>query len=912
MKKTACLTLIFLLFLVAIMSCISKKTGNAPIYLKVEYQKNPINIDTQTPRFSWIVNDSTRGALQTAYQILVSTDTLSLSKNKANLWDSKKVLSGQSALVEYTGPVMNPATTYYWKVRTWDKEDKPSAYSGVASWKMGLLSNADWQSKWIAAEKDEYETPLRSVYMRGSVDLPQPVKSATIYASGLGSYVLYINGKRVGKDFFTPGWTHYPEKIQYQAYDITELLNEGENALGAVLGNMWWSSGLGWKGADRYSEGPLQLLVQAHITLADGTIIIAGTDENWKFTDSPILENHIYHGEKYDARLEIGNWNQPGFDDQNWTPVGLINNGESELVAQQAPKMQVTEEINPVSVNEPKPGHYVFDMGQNMVGIARLKVSGEAGDKITMRFAENLHKDGTVAQENLRKAKATDQYILKGNGMEEWEPLFTYHGFQYVEITGLREKPDISMITGKVIHTDAPVKGKFSCSNELINQIDRNITWGLRGNIMSVPTDCPQRDERLGWMGDAQMFAPTSNYKMNLARFYTKWTRDMVDCQDSSGYVYDVNPAIVVDGPAKPGWGDAVVIVPWMTYKFFGDLRILKENYDAMMEWVNYMKENSTDYIYEFGKDEWGGYGDWIAVEPSPTKPTGTAYFYYSSKLLSKIAQLLGNEEDAAMLKAQYEKIAKAYQDKYFDSETKEYEGATQTANLLPLAFGITPKELEAQIIRNVVDNVAERDTHLTTGFLGTGYILPMLSDYGYHELAYALASQTTYPSWGYMVEQGATTIWELWNSDTAPPESMNSRNHFALGSVGEWFYGYLAGIKPDIEAPGFKQIIFAPKPVGDLEWANASLKTAYGKAAIKWKINKKGLKVHLQVPANTTAKFEVPYLGAKASKITEGETVIFNETPVEGLGKEYTFIPDDEVILIGLGAGDYKFNIEY
>ncbi len=888
---------------------IPKVVPGEPIALKCEYQVNPLGIDILNPRLSWMINDPRRGAVQTAFQILVASSPEKLTKDQGDIWDTEKVQSDQSHLIVYSGIQLESRKRYYWKVRTWDNEDNPSEYSLPAYWEMAFVSDNNWEARWIG--KNETGRPPRSVMLRKEFEINEPVIKGRVYVTGLGNYILYINGRKVGNDLLTPGWTDYPTKVQYQTYDITSVLNQGTNVAGAVLGNMWWSSGLGWRGGVAYSDGPLRLLAQLEIETQNGLQNIL-TDESWKLDYSPYLENTIYHGVTYDAQLEQPGWDSPDFDDQSWENAEEIQEENRKLVAQQGPPIRITEKIVPVTFNEVTPGVYVFDFGINIVGYAKLKVAGNRGNSIQLRYAELLHEDGTVAQENLRSAKATDYYICKGEGTEEFEPHFTYHGFRYVQVEGLMNEPDESTLTGLVFHSAAERTGEFSCSSEIINSFYENILRGQRGNMHSVPTDCPQRDERLGWMGDAQMFAPTSSYNMNMAKFYQKWMRDIIDCQAPEGYVHDVNPAIVVEGPSKPAWGDAVVIIPWVIYNFYGDNRIIKENYEGMKAWVEYMRANSIDNIYIWVNEDstFYGYGDWIAVEKSPGQPISVAYYYYSAKLLSKMAGIIGNDSDQMEYADLAERIKLAFNDKYLDVNTNNYEGGTQTANLLPLAFGLVPDGLEDEVAKNIADNVLAKGKHPTTGFLGTGYILPLLSDYGYHQLAFETATQITYPSWGYMVEKGATSIWELWNSDTEPPEGMNSRNHFALGSVGEWYYGYLAGIKPVTEFPGFKKTVIKPIPADGLEWAQARLDTSYGLLSSSWKISDGQFKLDVTIPPNTVAEIHFPV--SSESQIQESGKIIFSDKKISGTASEFKLIdnPSDQIV-IEVGAGDYSFIVE-
>lgn len=791
-----------------------------------------------------------------------------------------------------------------WKTRAAEKAHWQDPAFSDASWPAARVIEPYGGPEWGKVDGETY-VPPRAIQLRKSFGLKRKVRRARVYATGLGGYVLYANGERLSHDVFTPGWTDYPTRIQYQTYDVTDRLRVGENAIGAVLGNLWWSSGLGWKGANVYSKGPLRLLLQLEVEFDDGGTTTIISDGRWRTRPAPILENTIYHGETYDARLAQPGWCSPGFVGTGWAPATVLERSDARLVAQQGPPLRITEELQPVRITPDDSGRYIFDMGQNMVGWVRLKVRGPAGTKITLRFAELLQPDGRLYRENLRRARATDVYILRGEGEEIWEPRFTYHGFRYVELSGYPEPPTKETLTGCVVHSDAPVTGHFSSSNDLLNRIYHNITWGQRGNMYSVPTDCPQRDERLGWMGDAQIFAPTASYNRNMAHFFTKWERDILDCQDPDGAVHDVNPAIVVSGPAKPGWGDAVVIIPWVVYRFYGDKRIIEESYDGMAAWVEYMRRHSKGNLYERK-----GYGDWVAVVKTPTKPIGAAYFYECSKLLAQMARVIGRTQDAGKYAKLAQDIAIAYQKRYFEPQNGGYRSGTQTANLLPLAFGITPPVAREAVIRSIAEDVRRRENHLSTGFLGTRFLLPILSEAGLHELAYRVASQRSYPSWGYMVEKGATTIWELWNSDTQGP-GMNSRNHFALGSVGEWLYAYLAGIRPDADAPGFKHVIIAPRPAGDLDWAEGRIETAYGTVATRWDRTGERFELAVTLPPNTSAAVHLPRFGPPPT-VYEGTQRLLRKGKPDGQAKGIVFEKlDERAAVFEIGAGTYRFRVD-
>jgi len=906
----------FILFfgIALLINACTSELENPPSDLRVEYGSGII--DTDIPRFSWILSDTTRGAAQSAYQVLVATSNSILSEKKADAWNSGKVVSGKSVFIEYDGSPLEPGMRYYWTVRTWNNNDQVTEWSNPGIFDVALDQD-DWHAKWVGAFESESKsdsTRPRSILLRKEFKLDKNVRSAKAYVTGLGSYQLFMNGKKISEDLLTPGWTDYPTRIMYQVYEVADQLKKGNNVTGMMLGNVWYSSGLGWKGGKSYSQGPMMALMQLEVEYVDGSKEIVTSDDTWKWNFSPIKENTLYHGENYDARLEIPGWNETGLDDSDWDNVDVFEQKDAILSAHTHPPIRITRKITPKSMKQVENGAWVFDMGVNMTGGIRLEVSGDEGKEIVMKFAELLHEDGTVAQENLRSATATDRYILKGTGTEVWSPAFTYHGFRYVEISGLPATPDSSTVLGLNYHNAARETGNFECSNELLNQIQANIENGQRSNMFSVPTDCPQRDERLGWMGDAQIFAATSCYNMDMNGFYAKWVRDIADSQSEEGWVTDVNPVIVVTGPAKPAWGDAFTIVPWELYRFYNDKRILEKFYNDYKEWVEYMRENAEpDGLYIYDSDGWGGYADWIAVVESPQQPISAAYYYFSTKLLAKFAEILGYEEDQNSYQVLAGEIRKAFQERYFEAEQGLYEGATQTALLLPVNFGLTPEERKMDVVENLKKDVVSRGYHPSTGFLGTKYLLPTLSDYNFHETAYKTAASKTYPSWGYMVENGATSMWELWNSDTERPEGMNSRNHFALGSIGEWFYSHLAGIRIDENHPGFKKSVIAPMPAEGLQWASGKIETSYGKLKSSWK-NENGLfTLDVVIPANTSATVKVPVPDGTRMELYEGGVPLVNEnekvSAVQGI--EVTRISENEIVL-EVTSGTFRFELLY
>ena len=741
------------------------------------------------------------------------------------------------------------------------------------------------------------EGPRRSVMMRREFLLPSEPARARVYVSGLGFYELHLNGKRVGQDCFTPGWTHYPKRVQYQTYDVTPLLKKGKNAAGAILGNGWWSGGLGWGNGQRYARPgeQLRLLMLLEVECADGSKHLLTTDGGgWTAHDSPITEDTLYGGEHYDARLEAPGWDGPGFDDKDWTPVEALSSAPIERVAQVAPTLRVTQQLTAKNITEPSPGVFVFDFAQNHSGFCRLKVNAPAGTRLQIRHAETLEPDGTLYTANYRSAEARDIYICKGGGEEVWQPRFTYRGFRYAELTGYPGKPTQETLVSQVMYSALPDVGTFECGDPLLNALWGNVVWGLRSNLHSVPTDCPQRDERLGWMGDAQAIAPTMFWAMDALPFFTKWTRDIRDSQKENGASVDVAPRIVADGDGAPGWGDAIAIVPWVSYLYSGDRRMLDDNYDAVKRWVEYMRAHSEDDLYERA-----GYGDWVPVVASPREPIGSAYYFYSTSILVKMAKILGKEDDAREYGDLARRIADAYNKKHFNTETKQYSTGTQTMNLLPLVFGITPASEREAVEKSIIADVVEHDG-LTTGFLGSSLLLPTLSRAGRTDLAWKIASATTYPSLGWMRENGATTIWERWNSHVRQP-GMNSHNHFAFGSQAEWYWTTLAGIVPDPGRPGFAHFTVAPQPVGDLTWARAKYNSIRGPIESAWKIESGVFTLDVTVPVNAEATVVVPYAG----EVEEGDQPLGEAKDISDIRKS------GNQTECNVGSGRYQFTVK-
>jgi len=856
--------------------------------LTCEYQINPLGIDVPQPRLSWQMQSEQRGARQTAYQILVAATEAGLAGGEL-WWDSGKVETEQSTQVVYLGPALAAGQRVYWKVRVWNEAGQ-AVDSAPAWWETGLLNSANWQTDWITPDWDEDSSRSQPApLLRRSFNADGNLVSARIYATSLGLYELWLNGQRVGDGVLTPGWTSYDYHLQYQTYDITGLICAGDNALGAILGDGWYRGNMGFTGQRNLYGSRLALLLQLHLTYADGRVEIIGSDDRWRAATGPIQMSDIYMGEDYDARQEKPGWNTAGYDDSDWRGVRRLDHPKNIVVAQVGPFIRRHERLQPVQILRSPKGETILDFGQNMVGWVQLCVRGAAGTTITLRHAEVLDRQGNLYTENLRRAEQTTRYTLKGlaNADEIFEPRFTFQGFQYVAVEGFPGEPAPANFTGVVVHSDTPPAGTFECSNPLINQLQRNIVWGQKGNFVDVPTDCPQRDERLGWTGDTQVFIRTACFNMHVPTFYTKWLRDLsVDQQHGSV------PHVVPDVIAKTGsgelteaknagaaaWGDAAVICPWTIYLAYADTRLLAEQYDSMAGWVNFIHSRADeDFIWR--KDF--QFGDWLDYRGQddrlPTPVTnyeliGTAFFAHSAQLLANTARVLGKTGDAARYTDLASKVKAAFNAE-FVTPAGRVGPNTQTAYILALHFDLLPETMRSLAVERLVKEIRQGRYHLTTGFVGTPYLCHVLSRYGYTDVAYQLLNQESYPSWLYPVKQGATTIWERWDGikpdGTFQDAGMNSFNHYAYGAIGEWLYRVVAGIEIDPAQPGYKHILFQPQPGGGLTHAQATFDSPYGRVASAWELTGTDFRLKITVPPNTCATVRLP--APSSAALTEG-----------------------------------------
>lgn len=855
------------LSLILIMSAVSifSLAKNQVVKLVCEYHENPIGIDVEKPRLSWQLVSDQQDVMQTSYEIRVF-DSKNSKKGK-QIWASGKVNSDQSVNIEYAGPSLKSMQRVYWQVRVWDNNKKATSWSELAFWEMGILEPSSWSASWITMKDEKVSENSRPAhYYRNEFSSAKKVASASVYVTSLGLYELYLNGKKVGDELFTPGWTSYNKRLQYQTYDVTSMIQQ-KNALGAILGDGWYRGNIGWQDQRNYYGEQLALLMQLKINYTDGTSETIVSDDNWKVSNGPIVKSDIYNGEKYDARLEMSGWASAGFDDGSWANVDVMDQPGTKLIAPQGVPVKAIEEIKPIELITTPKGETVMDLGQNMVGWVRLKVSGKKGDVVTLQFAEVLDKEGNFYVDNLRSAECTDTYILKGDEEEIYEPTFTFHGFRFLKLEGLAAKPSLDQVTGVVIHSAMNPTGEFSCSDDLINQLQHNIQWGQKGNFLDVPTDCPQRDERLGWTGDAQVFAPTAAYNFDVAAFYTKWMKDVAADQLPDGKVPHVIPDVLKGGGGSTAWADAALVVPWTTFLAYGDERILKEQYPSMKAWVGFMSEQAGDDHLWIGGTH---FGDWLAFATTRSDYPGattekdliaTAYYAYSSGLLSKIAEIIGNSADAKKYGTLSDNIKKAFVAEFVTSSGR-LVSHTQTAYCLAIAFDLLPENLVPRAAQYLAGDV-EKMKHLTTGFVGTPLLCKTLSEQGYEDLAFMLLNRKEYPSWLYPVTQGATTIWERWDGQkpdgTFQSVGMNSFNHYAYGAIGEWLYTYVSGIKIDESRPGYKHFYIAPHPGGGLTYAKAEYKSMYGKIMSSWKVDGEKVLIDVEIPANTTATVVLP-----------------------------------------------------
>ncbi|MFD1819247.1 alpha-L-rhamnosidase [Pseudarcicella hirudinis] len=883
--------------------------GKAQVSLQnllLENQTNPIGLDTRDPRFSWSLQTDKRNVKQTAYEILVST----AANGKTPVWQTGKVNSDQSVHILYAGKSLESGKRYFWKVRVWDNQGNVSAWSEPAFWQMALLNKSDWKAQWIEAGFKEDTIKRPAHLLRKAFSAAKKITSATAYITAHGMYEAHINGQRVGDAYLTPGWTSYNKRLQYQVYDVTNLLKTGKNAIGVTLGNGWYRSTIGFVGRSNYYGKKLGLLLQLDITYSDGSKESIVSDGTWKASTGPILSSEIYFGEVYDARAFKSDWATGSFNDQQWSGVEVKDYAKDVLIATYNEPVRKHEVFKPVKIFSTPKGEKVIDFGQNLVGWVVLKANGKAGDKIVLSHAEVLDKFGNFYTDNLRTADSRNTYILSGGKQETFEPHFTWQGFRYLKVEGIDGDLNPDNFTAVTLYSDMKPTGTFTSSNALINQLQKNIQWGQKGNFLDVPTDCPQRDERLGWTGDAQAFSRTAAFNFGANSFFAKWLKDVAADQLPNGAVPAVIPNILGPFAGGSGWSDVATIAPWNMYLAYGDKRILEDQYPSMKAWVNYIKEQSKNDLWNSGHH----FGDWLFYRPGDDNDGRSAvtdkfliaqcFYAFSTELLIKTAKVLNKPEDVAQYSDLLKKIKEAFLKEYLTPNGR-LVSSSQTAYVLALNFDMLPEGMREQAVQRLVENVKSYGNHLTTGFLGTPYLCHVLTRFGRTDIAYKLLLQETYPSWLYPVKMGATTIWERW--DGIKPDStfqnvgMNSFNHYAYGAIGDWMYRVMAGIDTKESGVGYKEIVIKPHLGGNFSNAAADLQTYYGTVVSHWKVENKQLQFETTIPPNTSATIYIPASGVEDVK--ENGKSLAEVADIKVVGKE------GDYVVVNVGSGKYQFS---
>ena len=880
-------------------------------HLRCEARVEPRGIDAERPRLSWQVREedaAVRGQVQSAYRILVASDRETLRDDRGDRWDSGKVPSNRTHGVEYAGAPLTSGTRCWWKVRAWDAEGRPSPWSAPACFTMGILDPSLWQAQWIGHDveatpgADGFTLPPAR-YLRHEFTAARAVRRATLYASALGIHEVAINGARVGDDWFTPGWTDYEKRVYYHAYDVTTMVREGANAIASTLADGWYAGYVGYKPERNHYGANPRFLAQLELEYDDGTTKTIATGPDWKASLGPLLEADFLMGEVYDARREMPGWQAAGFDDAAWESVDVIPRGEALLQAYPAQTVGEIARFEPVAITEPKPGVWVLDLGQNFAGVVRIEVEEEAGCEIVLRHAERLDADGSIYTANLRAARCTDRYICRGGGPEGWQPRFTFHGFQYVEVTGLTKAPAAGTITGIALGSRTPPVGEFECSDGVVNQLFRNIYWTQRMNFLDIPTDCPQRDERLGWTGDAQIYVRTATQLCDVQAFFTKWLVDLADAQREDGQFPMVAPLKVAGADGGPAWADAGVICPWTIYDVYGDERVLARHYEGMKRFLAFCEKRCTEELLP--PAEFHCFGDWVNIDAdTPREVIFTAYFAYSTSLTARAARALGHEEDAARYEALFARIRDAFNQAYVE-ENGSIKGDTQAVYVMALAFDLVEGARREGAAGRLVERIEARGGHLSTGFVGTKDLMLVLSKIGRDDVAYRLLHNDTFPSWGFSIQHGATTIWERWNGwtpeDGFATPGMNSFAHYSFGAVGQWIFETVGGI--DNATPGFGELVIRPRPGGKLTWARTRYESIHGPVVTGWGRTGKVLDLEVTLPANTRATIHVP--STSEESVTESGVALSEAPGLRVVGRE----PGATVVEVG--AGTYCFQAE-
>ena len=890
--------------------------------LRCELLVNPIGIDVTRPQLSWEIVATERNVQQTSYEILVASSQEKLNKNEGDLWQSGKVASPASIHVTYAGKGLTSRAQCFWKVKSYTNKGE-SLWSEPATFSIGLLNKPDpkateWQAKWIGYDKaSSWDTVkqfsrLSSRYFRKQFESSSNIKKATVYIVGLGLYELYINGQKIGDQVLSPSPTDYRKSVLYNTHDVTQQIKKGENVIATILGNgRFFTMRQDYKPLKINTFGFPKMLLQLEIEYADGSKKAIISDDTWKLNvDGPIRTANEYDGEEYDAIKEQSGWNNIGFNDASWMKPQLVEAPAGKVIAQMNEPMKVMKVIKPIAITKVSNDKYILDMGQNFSGWLQMKVQGKRGDKVVLRFAESLQKTGELYVANLRDAKVTDAYTLKSGETETWHPSFVFHGFRYVEINHYPTTPTIDDFEGQMVYDDLANIGSLETSNPIINKIYQNAWWGIASNYKGMPIDCPQRNERQPWLGDRATGSYGESFLFANQNLYAKWLDDIEESQTAEGAIPDVAPAFWNYYSDNVTWPGTYILVANMLYHQFGDQQSIIKHYPSMKKWMGYMKDNyMKDFIVT--KDK---YGDWcvppeslelIHARDSMLNTNGaliaTAYYYRLLQHMQTFAKLCDKQSDADNYASLASDIKAAFNKKFYNGQKKYYDNNSITANLLPLYFGMVNEANRDAVFESIYNKIHnENHDHISTGVIGTQWLMRTLTNAGKPSLAYTLASNTTYPSWGYMVQSGATTIWELWNGNTADPK-MNSQNHIMLlGDLLVWLNENVAGIKSDETEVAFKKIIMKPEMINGLDFVNASYHSLYGDIKSDWKNSSEKFEWHITVPANSKA---IVYMPADSEKrVSEQGKPINDGTDIKFLRK------DKNYIVYEVASGNYSF----
>ncbi|MBP7053344.1 MAG: family 78 glycoside hydrolase catalytic domain [Phycisphaerae bacterium] len=887
--------------------------------LRCEYQTDPLGIDVTQPRLSWELQSQQRGQRQTAYQVLVATDEALLAEGKADLWETGKVVSDQSVHVVYAGKPLASRTCCYWKVRVWDKDDQACDFSKTAQWEMALLDEADWKARWIhdgkanpKNDEDFYKEDPAPLF-RKAFELAKAVKKARLYITGLGYYEAHLNGQHLGDSSLDPAWTAYSKRVFYSVHDVTDLLLDGNNSLAVTLGNGWYNPlPLRMWGhlnlREHLTIGRPRFIAQLEIELDDGSRTTIISDETWKVTQGPVLRNNIYLGEVYDARREVSGWDQPDCQDADWAHAAIATEPIGRLQAEPLPPIRLTATVRTVKITEPQKGTFIFDMGQNFAGWPMLAVYVPAGTQITLRYGELLNKDGslnpmTSVCGQIKRASAggpgapeiawqSDTYIAKGKGIEVYMPRFTFRAFRYVEMTGYPGTPTLATLEGLRLNTDVAEVGRFECSNELFNRIQTMCQWTFLSNIFSVQSDCPHR-ERFGYGGDLVATCDSFMLNFDMSRFYAKAAQDWQDNALADGMLTDTAPFVGIQY-CGVAWAMAHPLLQQQLYQYYGDRRLVEEQYAASKRWFDLVAGRTPDHIIK------EGLSDHEALVPAPAPEMVTPLYCESARLLSRLARILGREQEARAYADLAETIKKAYQDKFFTEQIGRVPPGTQASQSFALQLDMLHEPQQPLALQYLVDQITKRDGgRLTTGIFGTRYLLEVLSRNGQASLAYDLVNRKEFPGWGHMLENGATTLWEHWEFS----DNTYSHNHPMFGSVSQWFFNWLGGIQADPKAVGFDRIVIRPQIVGDLTWVRCGYDSVRGLIISKWRRDGETLHLDVTIPVGTTATV---YLPAKdTAEVTESDKPVAQAIGVRPLGRE------NGAMTLEIESGSYTFTVK-